>query len=190
MISVWKGEKRLDKLYIIDGYGGSPKLNWQADIKQSYRGEFDIHIVNYTDASSADVEQWDKDLDRAVLQPIGAYFICHSLGCITFLRYLLRHEVQIKGVIFVSGFARKLVEFPQFDDYMANINVAKVKHLLGKSFLLASRTDRIVDWQISNELAAELDIPFILLPDGGHFTAGEGIVTMPAVKDMVKTYWL
>ncbi|WP_411217919.1 alpha/beta hydrolase [Terribacillus saccharophilus] len=56
----------------------------------------------------ADVGQWDADLDRNIKKPQNAYFICHSLGCITFLRYLLRHDVQIIGAIFVSGFAEKL----------------------------------------------------------------------------------
>ncbi|MEK4441414.1 MULTISPECIES: RBBP9/YdeN family alpha/beta hydrolase [Niallia] len=180
----------MNKLYLIDGYGGSPKINWLSDIKKEFKNSFHIQIVDYTDATIANVTQWDLDLDRAIKEPNNVYFICHSLGCITFLRYLLRHNVQIKGAIFVSGFAEPIAAFPQFDPYMQELNLDKIKHLLEASFFISSRTDKIIDWQISNSLANKLEIPFILLPSGGHFTSGEGIIEMPSVKHIIKAKWL
>ncbi|PAE14018.1 hypothetical protein CHI02_01850 [Niallia circulans] len=141
-------------------------------------------------APIANVTQWDLDLDRAIKEPKDAYFICHSLGFITFLRYLSRNNVLIKGAIFVSGFAEPITAFPQFDPYMHELNLDRIKHFLGASFLISSRTDSIIDWQISNSLANKLEIPFILLPFGGHFTSGEGIIEMPSVKHIIKAKWL
>lgn len=71
-------------------------------------------------APIANVTQWDLDLDRAIKEPKDAYFICHSLGFITFLRYLSRNNVLIKGAIFVSGFAEPITAFPQFDPICTN----------------------------------------------------------------------
>lgn len=133
-------------------------------------------MVNYTDGTVADAEQWDRDLDRAITEPQDAYFICHSLGCVTFLRYLLRHNIQIDGVVFVSGFVEKIAEFPQFDDYMQGIEIDKIKSLLGTSFIIASRKDKIINWQITNELSDKLEITLILLPKGGHFTQGKELL--------------
>ncbi|MFP7394056.1 alpha/beta hydrolase [Niallia circulans] len=180
----------MNKLYLMDGYGGSPEINWLSDINKDFNNSFNIQIVEYTDATIANVKQWDLDLDKAIKEPNNAYFICHSLGCVTFLRYLSRYNIQIKGAVFVSGFAESIEAFPQFDPYMQEINLDKIKHLLGDSFLISSRTDTIIDWRISNTLADKLEIPFILLPSGGHFTSGEGIIEMPPVKDIIKGRWL
>ena len=180
----------MDKLYLIDGFGGSPDINWLADIKQNFKDFLEIQVVEYTTVSVADVKQWDSDLDRAVSNAQDAYFVCHSLGCVTFLRFLLRHHIQIKGAVFVSGFAQAIKDFPQFDNYMDNLDLNKITHLLGKSFIISFRIDQIIDWQITNVLAEKLGIPFILLPDGGHFTSGEGVIEMNCVKDIIRSQWL
>jgi len=51
----------MNKLYLIDGYGGSPKINWLSDIKKEFKNSFHIQIVDYTDATIANVTQWDLD---------------------------------------------------------------------------------------------------------------------------------
>ncbi|MEK4747284.1 alpha/beta hydrolase [Niallia sp. FSL W8-0177] len=88
----------MNKLYLIDGYGGSPKINWLSDIKKEFKNSFHIQIVDYTDATIANVTQWDLDLDRAIKEPNNVYFICHSLGCITFLRYFYVIMYKLKGL--------------------------------------------------------------------------------------------
>ncbi|TRZ39806.1 hypothetical protein CEQ21_02345 [Niallia circulans] len=180
----------MKKLYLIDGFGGSPEINWLADIEKHFVNYFDIKIVEYTDATVADVKQWDSDLDNGINTPENAYFICHSLGCITLLRYLLRHNINIAGAVLVSGFAEKIADFPPFDSYFHDIELNKVKSLLGSSYMIASRTDEIVSWETTSRLAEELEIPLVLLPNGGHFTSSEGIIEMPSVKSIVSVNWL
>lgn len=72
----------MNKLYLIDGYGGSPEINWLSNIEQKFKDDFDIHIIPYTDPTEADVTQWDLDLEKGITAPEDAYFICHSLGCV------------------------------------------------------------------------------------------------------------
>jgi len=179
----------MNTLYLVDGFGGSPEINWLSNLEKCYKDSFDTKKVKYTNSNVADVKVWDEDLDRNIYNPQNAYFICHSLGCITLLRYILRNNIRIKGAIFVSGFAESIVDYPQFDDYMKNIDLEKIKHLVGISFVISARTDRIIDWQITNNLSHEMEIPFILLPDGGHFTSTEGVIEMPSVKSVVNTFW-
>lgn len=180
----------MKKLYLIDGFGGSPEVNWLVDIENNYKDKFEIKMVHYSDSTVADVDQWERDLIRDITHPNDAYFICHSLGCVTFLRYLLHHPTQIGGAIFVSGFAEEIKDFPQFDHYMQGIEWDKIKNLLGTAFMMASRTDKIIHWQSTNRLSEKLEIPLILLPQGGHFTSGEGIIEMPSIKSLINAFWV
>ncbi|MFP7493431.1 hypothetical protein SFC66_06550 [Terribacillus saccharophilus] len=43
----------MNELFLIDGFGGSPTINWQADIERYYQKEFDIHTVEYSNATDS-----------------------------------------------------------------------------------------------------------------------------------------
>lgn len=180
----------MDKLYLIDGYGGSPEINWLSNIEQKFKDDFDIHIIPYTNPTEADVTQWDLDLEKGITAPEDAYFICHSLGCVTFLRYLQRHHVKVEGAILVSGFVEDIEKFPQFQPYFKDLEKGYWKELIGDAYVISSKTDQVIHWNLTYALSNILECPFILLPIGGHFTSGEGIVNMPVVEKLVKTNWL
>ncbi|MFP3918353.1 alpha/beta hydrolase [Lysinibacillus telephonicus] len=180
----------MNRLYLIDGYGGSPEINWLSNIEQKYKNRFDIQIIPYTNPTEANVVQWDLDLERGIEAPKDAYFICHSLGCITFLRYLQRHGIKIKGAILVSGFKNEIEAFPQFNPYFKGLKEVSWKDLIGDAYVISSKTDQIINWKFTYELADVLESPFILLPHGGHFSSGEGIVEMPVIEKLINSNWL
>lgn len=94
----------MSKVYFIDGYGGSPPINWLDTEANKLKDCFEVEKVFINDPTTANVDDWDKDLEERIVNAEKSYFICHSLGCISLLRFLLRNEVIPKGCLFVSPF--------------------------------------------------------------------------------------
>src|SRR5260370_27029587 len=96
------------KLYIIPGYRASPTDHWFPWLKQraEARGSA-ATVLKMPTPSNPELGEWLKTLQESISAPDkNTFFVAHSLGCITLLRYLdsLPAERQIGGFIFVFGF--------------------------------------------------------------------------------------
>ncbi len=97
------------KLYIIPGYRASPTDHWFPWLKQraEARGSA-ATVLKMPTPSNPELGEWLKTLQESISAPDkNTFFVAHSLGCITLLRYLdsLPAERQIGGFILVSGFS-------------------------------------------------------------------------------------
>lgn len=181
--------KREDKCYFIDGYGGSPAINWLDTEANELKQYFEVQQVPITNPELADVKQWDKDLEEAITDIENSYFICHSLGCITLLRYLLRHQAVPKGCILVSPFQQTVKGFPEFGDYFDGVEIDILSKKLKNSLVISAENDAIIPWQYSQTVARKLHVPFLLLPEGNHFRASDGIVEFTEVSNFALQHW-
>lgn len=176
------------KVYIVHGYAASPADHWFRWLEREleHRGA-EVSIVDLPDAQAPDPVAWQQ----ALAVQLGAldedtYFVAHSLGGITLLRYLesLPGQARIGGYVLVSGFNQALPSLPQLERFLKpDIDYARLTAMAGQRVVIAARDDDIVPFASSRALATALDARFVPVARGGHFLARDGFDEFPLLLE-------
>lgn len=170
-------------VYILPGYGANKDDHWFNAVKRNIEDkQTTAKIISFPNPNQPNTADWQNTLDRE-LHAIdeNTFFVAHSLGTITLLHYLERHSThQIGGIILVSGLNRPAQAFPELDQYISENQfdpkqLPKVKHQL----MFISSNDKSVEPELSISLAKQLNMPYILIPNSGHFLRTDGYTTFP-----------
>jgi predicted alpha/beta hydrolase family esterase len=120
------------------------------------------------------------------------YFVAHSLGGITVLRYLesLKPDVRIGGFVLVAGFNDRLAVHPQLDAFhRPALDCAKLERMAAHRLVIAARDDPAVPHAVSERLAAALKAGCISLDKGGHFLDSDGFVEFPLLLGQLRGWF-
>lgn len=97
----------MKKVYLIHGWGGSSKGGWFGWLKKELgKREIKVLALDMPDTDNPKIESWVGYLeDQAKESDEETYFVGHSVGCQTILRYLERlpGESRVGGAVFVAG---------------------------------------------------------------------------------------
>ena len=101
--------------YIIHGWGGNPNepmLVWLK--KELGKNGFNVTAPKMPNPEEPEIGPWVNKISEIVSPDEEIYFIGHSIGCQTILRYLERLDknVKVKGVILIAIF----IVFPKFKE--------------------------------------------------------------------------
>ena len=98
-------------IYLIHGWGGSDSSErWFGWLKEEMKKKgFNIISFNMPNTNNPKIEEWVGYLEENInIKDIDeqTYFIGHSLGCQTIMRYLekLHKHKRIGGCVFIAGF--------------------------------------------------------------------------------------
>ncbi len=100
----------MKRVFIVHGWEGSPEeplFKWLA--KQLKEKDFEVHSLNMPDPAHPQIDVWVAHLQKSVgTVDDKTYFIAHSIGCQTVLRYfsLLTPENKIGGVILIAPWSK------------------------------------------------------------------------------------
>lgn len=107
---------------LVHGWGGYPKEGWLPWFKKKLEENgFEVFVPAMPDTTAPTAEKWVPYLARVVGEPDeNCFFVGHSLGCITILRYLetLEENQKVGGVVLVAGFGTDL----DYDGYKGELN--------------------------------------------------------------------
>lgn len=96
----------MKKVFLIHGWGGNPKNDWFPWIKKELKLKgFKVEIPAMPNTNEPKIKEWIGHLKKIVKNPDkDTYFIGHSIGCQTILRYLesLDKNIKIGGCIFIA----------------------------------------------------------------------------------------
>ena len=106
----------------------------------------------------------------------STYFVAHSLGCITTLRYLQTVAAPIGGTVLVSEFDQPIPDFSFLDEFTATIPNRAV---------VSAIDDPIVPHEFSRSFAERFDAVFYETKTGGHYLDADGVTTLPIVADVL-----
>lgn len=143
------------------------------------------------------VEAWVPHLARQVEAPNkDTYFVGHSIGCLTILRYLETINAAIGGAVFVAGWfsltpeatptaaereiARQWLEQP--------IDFAKVRRTTNNFTALFSDDDPDVPIENAQLFRNRVGAEIIIEPGKGHFSEDDGVRELPATRDAIMKY--
>lgn len=183
------------RVFIIHGWDGYPEEGWFPWVKRELekRG-FEVSVPAMPDPEGPKIDAWVGYLSEVVGKPDEqTYFVGHSIGCQTILRYFegLPAGVKVGGAVFVAGWlilgdsetkeekeiGRPWVETP--------IDFEKVRQRTNKFVSIFSDDDEVVPSENKDMLEKELGARTILEHNKGHFSGSDGVTELPSALEAV-----
>ncbi len=173
----------MKRVFIVHGWGGKPDEGWLGWIKKELsKNGFKVWAEVMPEPDYPKMQDWVSFLKKAVGTPDKhTYFIGHSIGCQTILRYLesLSDDAKIGGVVFVAGWLtlkgletkeEKTVAAPWLK---TPIMFSLIKPKLGKTVALFSDNDPFVPIEDSRAFKEKLGAKIIIERGKGHYIESE-----------------
>ncbi len=173
------------RVFVVHRWGGNPDSDWYPWLKKMLEHrKFEVIVPEMPNTNEPHIAPWVTCLARAVGNAdLDTYFIGHSIGCQTIMRYLvsLRSGIKIGGAVFVAGWFHLIQDdFSESDREIADewighpIDMNAVRSHLGRSTALFSDNDPYVPLTDSVIFEKELGSKIIKHPKRGHFTSDDG----------------
>ena len=181
------------RAFIIHGWEGYPEGGWRPWLKKKLEEKgFEVIIPAMPDTANPTMEKWVPYLAHLVAtSDKNTYFIGHSLGCITILRYLetLKEGQKVGGVVLVAGFAHDL----EYDGYKGEllsffqipVNWEEIKKHCNKFVSIHSDDDPWVPVKHNEIFKKKLGAEAIVMHKMKHFSGDDGINELPIALDSV-----
>jgi len=167
----------IKRVFIIHGWGGRPDKGWLAWLnkKLSKKG-FEVYLPVMPDAENPKIETWVSYLKKLVGKTDeNTYFIGHSIGCQTIMRYLENIKTKVGGIIFVAGwFTLKGLESKEEEEIAqpwlkTAINLNKIKKKAKKIIALFSDDDPYIPLENIKIFKEKLNAKIIIEKNKGHY---------------------
>lgn len=180
----------MDRVFILHGWEGSPEGNWFQWLKGKLeeRG-IGVSVPSFPDPAHPDMDSWLAKLRETVGKPDDrCYFVGHSLGSITILRYLeaLDNGAHVGGSVLVAGFTDDLNIKELSGFYKEQVNWGRVRNACGRFVAIASNNDQYVPLKHADILEKELGAKKIIEPGMGHFSMKELHVVLNELLKMMQ----
>lgn len=175
----------MNRCFLLHGWAGHPDKGWKPWFKQELESRgWQVIAPQFPHAQKPKLEEWLSTLTEVVGTPDGqTYFVSHSLGCYTFLKYIeqLPPEAKIGGGVMVAGFAGHLKHpIPVLEKYYEEgLNWQGIRSHGGKYAAIYSERDDYVRVESAFEFGKQLGATLIKNNDWEHFSASEGITELP-----------
>jgi uncharacterized protein len=175
----------MKRVFIVHGWGGSPKDAWFVWLKKQVNCQ--VSIVQLPTPQHPKISSWVAALAKAVKKPDEeTFFVGHSIGCQTILRYLAKHPKEIGGAIFVTPWLTlkplSEAEEKRIAKPWLSAPITIYPQHMKKSFALFSADDYYVP--LENVVTfRRLGAKVAVQKHKGHFSSHEdGIKTIPIVR--------
>lgn len=184
----------MQRVFIIHGWGGSPEGGWLDWLKvELKKRNFAVIAPQMPNAETPKIEEWVPFLSGLVGDPqAGDFFVGHSIGCQTIIRYLESiAPKKVGGAVFVAGwFMLKGLEGPDEEKLSGPwvtlpIDFAKVKTTTKKFLAIFSDNDPYVPLTDAEIFKAKLGAEIIIKKGKGHFTEEAGVTQIPEVLEFL-----
>ncbi|MDO8660652.1 MAG: alpha/beta hydrolase [Candidatus Woesearchaeota archaeon] len=185
-------------IFVVHGWGASPESEWRPWLKLELEQKgFVVHLVHLPTPDAPEIKTWLGALKKAVSQPDKeTFFVGHSIGCQTILRYLesLPKGVQIGGAVFVAGWFRLSDEIKADAEQLriatpwleTSIDLDKVCKHTEQFVAFLSDNDPWVPLAENKELF-ERFAKVIVEHNKGHYSEDDGMTEVPQVlKEVLK----
>lgn len=184
----------MKRVFIIHGWEAGPEMHWFPWLKEKLEGQgFAVTAPAMPNTMEPKIKEWLKELARVVGKSDGqTYFVGHSIGCQTILRYLAKgRQVQAGGAVLVAPWFRLINLETEETEKIARpwletpLDFNKVKRATTKIVGIFSNNDPYVPLINSEILKKKLEAEIIIVPNAGHFNFEDGVSQLPAALNAV-----
>ena len=183
------------RIFLIHGWGGSPRNDWLPWAIHALEGRgYEVIAPDMPDTDHPKIKPWVDTLSQLVVTPRPTdIFIGHSIGTQTILRYLQTVDASVDKVILVAPwFTLTNLEGPESWSiadpwFKTSMDFARIKPKAREFITIFSDNDPWVPYKESKQLFVErLNPRMITLHSFGHITADEGVTELPTLLDLLK----
>lgn len=184
------------RVFIVHGWGGNPQEGWFPWFKSKLKNKgFTVEVPSMPDTENPKIETWIPYLAKSIGKvDENTFFVGHSIGCQTILRYLesLPENENVGGAVFVAGWFNlknlELDEEPIAKSWIQTpIDFEKVKRHTDKFIAIFSDNDDVVPFNNKELFEKRLNARIIVEHEKGHFSEDAGITQLPiALKSVLE----
>jgi len=184
----------MKKIYLVHGWGGTGSGGWFDWIKEEMKEKAEVISFNMPNTEKPEIEKWVrflkeniKDLDEET------YFIGHSIGCQTILRFLEKEsgDVNVGGCVFVAGFLNQKEDLILSEEenriirpwLERPIDFEQIKKNCKKFLCLFSDNDPLVSVKDSNIFKEKLEAEIIIKKNHEHFNQ---VAEIPEILEFIE----
>ena len=176
----------MNKVYIVHCWDGTKEDGWYPWLDEKIANN-DNKVIRFDMPNTATpkIKEWVEELDRQVDKlDENTYFVGHSIGCQTIMRYLEKTDVKkIGGILFVAPWLDLLPEAVS-DEESYNIaqpwintliDFEKVRSVTNKITCIFSDNDYFVSLEQEKRFKELLHAKTLIVKDKGHISVDDGI---------------
>lgn len=181
------------RTFLIHGWEGYPEEGWRPWLRDELEKEdFEVIVPAMPNTANPTMNVWVPFLAKTVSQPQeNDFFVGHSLGCITILRYLetLSADQKVGGVVLVAGFGHDL-QYPGYKGELSSffqtpVNWDEIKKHCLKFVAIMSDDDPYVPLTHGDLFEEKLGAKVIIEHNMKHFSGDDDINILPSAKEAV-----
>ncbi|HLC49004.1 MAG TPA: alpha/beta fold hydrolase [Candidatus Andersenbacteria bacterium] len=186
------------RVFIVHGWGGNPNEHWLPWLKGELEQKgFEVHMPSMPNTDEPIITDWVGHLSKIVGElDSQTYFVGHSVGCQTIMRYLETQAGKKAGgcVLVAAWFILQGLENDEEEriakPWMQNdVDYEKIRSVTSNISVLNSSNDDYGAVEVNKRLFKErLHADVKVLENRGHFTTGDGITQLPEALEAIEGF--
>lgn len=185
----------MKRVFIVHGWEFTPETNWYPWLKKELEKKgFTVTVPAMPDTERPDIKKWVGHLKKQVGKvDKSTYFVGHSIGCQTVIRFLASQKSRMGGAVLVGGW---FMLTPEATPDSSSKKIAKpwlcekidfkAAKSTGKFVAILSGDDPYVPLANKEVFEKTLGAKVIVEKGKGHYTAEEGVTRVPRVMKEVE----
>lgn len=182
----------MKKIYLVHCWDGTSSDGWYPWITEKLNNN-NIEVIKFDmpNTSSPTIKEWVETLNSKVDKLNNEiYFIGHSIGCQTIMRYLETKEItKIGGILFVAPWLDLLPQAIE-DEKSYNIaqpwlntpiNFEKIKQFTNNINCIFSDDDYFVPLDQEKEFRSKINAKTIIIKNKGHISQDDNIYELQEI---------
>lgn len=188
----------MKKVYLVHCWEGTSNDGWYPWLANELNND-NTKVIKFDmpNTSNPNIEEWVSTLNSKVENlNYDTYFIGHSIGCQTIMRYLESKEVcKIGGILFVAPWLELLPEAVA-DEESYNIALPwintpidfdKIKQFSNNINCMFSSNDYFVSLDQEKEFKNKLNANTYVVENKGHISQDDNIFELQEILDLSTT---
>lgn len=183
------------RVFIVHGWGGSSEEGWFPWLKEQLEQEGCVVAVPaMPEPEEPKIELWVSHL-ASVVDEVDeqTFFVGHSIGCQTILRFLERlpAEKKVGGVVLVAAWMTLMNQSEEEMEIAkpwieTHIDFEKAKSHTKNFMVIYSDNDEFVPIENKQFFEEKLGVKSLMEHGKGHFSGGDGVVDLPKVLSALR----